>query len=142
MCTDKHKCFWTAATNFLLLLLISCANQVLPESCLGKHTRQLVNFLVKSYWQKNETNYIIKRYVQFNTYHDVGTCRMGPPSDPMAVVDPELRVYGVAGLRVADAAIMPEISSGNTAVPIMMIGERCADMIKRTYGLAEYRSYG
>ena len=51
-------------------------------------------------------------------------------------------VSGVAGLRVADAAIMPEISSGNTAVPIMMIAEKCADMIKRTYGLAEYRSYG
>ena len=82
------------------------------------------------------------RYVQFNTYHDVGTCRMGPPSDPLAVVDPELRVYHVAGLRVADTSIMPEITSGNTAAPTMMIGEKCADMIKRTYGLAEYRSYG
>ena len=67
---------------------------------------------------------------------------MGPPSDPLAVVDPELRVYHVAGLRVADTSIMPEITSGNTAAPVMMIGEKCADMIKRTYGLAEYRSYG
>ena len=57
------------------------------------------------------------RYITYQYYHDVGTCRMGPPSDPLAVVDPELRVYGVRGLRVADASIMPEITSGNTAVP-------------------------
>ena len=82
------------------------------------------------------------RYITYNYYHDVGTCRMGPPSDPLAVVDPELRVYGVRGLRVADASIMPEITSGNTAAPTVMIGEKAADIIKRTYGLAEYRSYG
>ena len=84
----------------------------------------------------------LPRYITYNYYHDVGTCRMGPPSDPLAVVDPELRVYGVAGLRVADASIMPEITSGNTAAPTVMIGEKAADIIKRTYGLAEYRSYG
>ena len=85
---------------------------------------------------------LFPRFQQFNTYHDVGTCRMGPPSDPLAVVDPELRVYGIAGLRVADTSIMPEITSGNTAAPTVMIGEKAADMIKRTYRLAEYRSYG
>ena len=67
---------------------------------------------------------------------------MGPPSDPMAVVDPELRVYRVAGLRVADGSIMPEITSANPAASIVMIGEKAADMIKRTYGLSEYRSFG
>jgi choline dehydrogenase-like flavoprotein len=79
------------------------------------------------------------RYQTSQLYHDVGTVHMGPQNDPMAVVDPELRVYGVTGLRVADCAIMPEVTSGNTAAPAMMIGEKAADLIKRTYGLAEYR---
>ncbi len=61
------------------------------------------------------------------TFHPVGTCKMG--SDPMAVVDERLRVHGIAGLRVADASIMPIISSGNTNAPAIMIGERCADFI-------------
>ena len=61
------------------------------------------------------------------THHMVGTCKMG--HDPMAVVDDRLRVHGIAGLRVADASIMPVMFSSNTSVPCMMIGEKCADMI-------------
>ncbi|WP_175839320.1 GMC family oxidoreductase [Burkholderia anthina] len=61
------------------------------------------------------------------TQHMVGTCKMG--NDPMSVVDERLRVHGIAGLRVADASIMPTIISGNTSVPCMMIGEKCADMV-------------
>lgn len=61
------------------------------------------------------------------TQHMVGTCKMG--HDDMAVVDERLRVHGVAGLRIADASIMPTIISGNTSVPCMMIGEKCADMV-------------
>jgi choline dehydrogenase-like flavoprotein len=63
-------------------------------------------------------------------YHPVGTCRMG--TDERAVVDPELRVRGIDGLRVADAAIMPSITGGNTNAPAMMIGERCAELMQRT----------
>jgi choline dehydrogenase-like flavoprotein len=62
-------------------------------------------------------------------FHPVGTAKMGPETDRMAVVDAELRVRGVTGLRVADASVMPTLISGNTNAPTMMIAERCARFI-------------
>ncbi len=81
-----------------------------------------------------ESDEALARYVRETAgtvYHPVGTCKMG--SDAMSVVDERLRVHGIAGLRVADASIMPAISSGNTNAPTIMIGEKAADMIRRDH---------
>ena len=67
------------------------------------------------------------RATAMTTFHPVGTAKMG--IDPMAVVDSRLKVHGISGLRVADASIMPVISSGNTNAPAIMIGEKCAEFI-------------
>ena len=66
-------------------------------------------------------------------FHPVGTCKMGPAHDNLAVVDDQLRVHGVAGLRVIDASIMPTITSGNTNAPTVMIAERGAELIRKDY---------
>jgi len=64
-----------------------------------------------------------------STYHPIGTAKMGPANDPEAVVDSELRVHGIEGLRVVDASVMPTITSGNTNSPTIMIAEKASDMI-------------
>lgn len=73
------------------------------------------------------------RTISMTIYHPVGTTKMGPEFDPGAVVDPRLRVYGIKGLRVIDASIMPTISSGNTNAPVIMIGEKGADLVKEDW---------
>lgn len=70
----------------------------------------------------------------FTIYHPAGTCRMGPSWDTNAVVDPRLRVYGVSGLRVVDASIMPKIVNGNPNAAVIAIGEKASDMIKEDWG--------
>ncbi|GAB1867946.1 Glucose dehydrogenase [acceptor] [Camponotus japonicus] len=76
------------------------------------------------YWE------CVLRMYTMTIYHMSCTAKMGPSNDPMAVVDPQLRVYGIEGLRVIDASIMPIITSGNINAPVIMIGEKGADMIK------------
>uniref|UniRef100_A0A1B6HV98 Glucose-methanol-choline oxidoreductase N-terminal domain-containing protein n=1 Tax=Homalodisca liturata TaxID=320908 RepID=A0A1B6HV98_9HEMI len=82
------------------------------------------DFPSEAYWRCS------LKYMVTTTYHPTSTCKMGPSGDPDAVVDPRLRVHGIKCLRVADASIMPNIVTGNTNAPSIMIGERAADFIK------------
>jgi choline dehydrogenase len=80
----------------------------------------------KAFATDDDLREYIKRYVT-TVFHPVGTCKMG--SDSWAVVDAQLRVRGVSGLRVADASIMPTIVAGNTNAACIMIGEKASDLI-------------
>jgi len=74
---------------------------------------------------------VIEQWIRENSetaYHPIGTCRMG--QGPNAVVDDQLKVHGLDGLRIADASIFPTMPSGNTNAPSIMVGEKCADLIK------------
>jgi 4-pyridoxate dehydrogenase len=76
------------------------------------------------------------RATAITVHHPLGTCRMGPDGDPMAVVDPELKVFGVDGLRVVGASVMPDLVGGNINAPVIMIAERAADLIRGRTPLA------
>lgn len=72
------------------------------------------------------------RKVAHTVYHPAGTCRMGAPDDALAVVDPELRVRGLSGLRIADASVFPTMPSVNPMIGVLMVGEKCAELLAAT----------
>jgi choline dehydrogenase-like flavoprotein len=73
------------------------------------------------------------RAVHHTVYHPAGTCRMGADDDPLAVVDPRLRLRGFANVRIADASVLPTMTSVNPVVAVLMIGERAADLIAQDF---------
>ncbi len=85
-------------------------------------------------WAARTTDAEIDAHIRataITVHHPLGTCRMGPEADPMAVLDPELRVRGVEGLRVVDAAAMPDLVSGNINAAVVMLAEKAADLMRR-----------
>ncbi|KAJ9600970.1 hypothetical protein L9F63_000865 [Diploptera punctata] len=85
---------------------------------------EMYDFETESYWR------CALKHVGTSAFNPVGTCKMGPSTDPDAVVDPTLKVHGVKGVRVVDSSIMPNIVGGNTNAPTIMIGEKGSDLIK------------
>lgn len=90
---------------------------------------ECANFTFPSdeYWRCHARHYTM------TIYHPTSTCKMGPADDEMAVVDSRLRVYGIDCLRVVDASIMPNIVTGNTNAPVIMIAEKASDLIKEDW---------
>lgn len=99
-------------------------SRLLPRKIPGC---QQFDILSADYWKCH------CRHLSFTIYHQSGTCKMGPDSDPWAVVDDTLKVKGIKGLRVIDASIMPTIPAAHTNNPTIMIGEKGSDLIKRDY---------
>jgi choline dehydrogenase len=81
----------------------------------------------------------LARHYSFTVYHLTSTCRMGSEGSAGSVVDERLRVHGVAGLRVADASVMPNVTSGNTNAVAIMIGEKAAEMLAADHGVKLHR---
>ncbi|MEM1362823.1 MAG: GMC family oxidoreductase N-terminal domain-containing protein [Pseudomonadota bacterium] len=110
-----------------------CAVRAIKFARSMTKTQALSPFVVREHVpnsnpQSDEDLLDVARSISQTIYHPTSTCRMG--SDGSAVVDDRLRVHGIAGLRVADASIMPSIISGNTNAPTIMIGEKASDMIR------------
>ncbi len=123
----------------LTMLAKACrfGNEIVVE---GRGTKDIL----KGSWPESLTHHTYKSrdewkpYVKDQAttcYHPGGTAKMGRSDDPMAVLDAELRVRNVTGLRVADCSIMPTLNQGHTQMPAYAIGEKAADLIKQSHSI-------
>jgi choline dehydrogenase len=117
-----------AESDRTILIAALKRSHAILHSVAMRHIVKKISFPKDGPLTDDEWLDFIRRY-GMTTYHLVGTCKMGPESDPLAVVDPRLRVRGVAGLRIIDASVMPTTPSGNTNAATMMIAEKGADFI-------------
>ena len=109
----------------IMLECVDLSKNIFNQEVFAPHLNGFI-FPEKSVQTKDQLIDFIRRKAE-TVYHPVGTCKMG--HDPMAVVDSDLKVHGVEGLRVVDASIMPTLVSGNTNAPVIMIAEKCAASI-------------
>jgi choline dehydrogenase-like flavoprotein len=113
---------------------VKLARRILRSPSLAN----LVSHEISPSPDENASDHVLEDHIRKyskTVFHPVGTCRMG--TDDKAVVDTSLRVRGIPRLRVADASIMPNLVSGNTNAPSIMIGERCADILLSKTGVLQ-----
>lgn len=107
---------------------VKMMRQVAEQPALGPYRKEEL-YPGKDVQSDDQIDAWIRKHAE-TIYHPVGTCKMGAAGDDMAVVDAELKVRGVEGLRVVDASVMPTLVGGNTNAPTIMIAEKAADMIR------------
>jgi choline dehydrogenase len=113
-----------------MLRAIELSREIAAKPPFASHVAEELNPSAQLTGKKELTGWL--RATCEHEYHPSCTCRIGTPED--GVVDPELRVHGIDGLRVADASVMPRITTGNTNAPTVMIAERCAALVRGTQG--------
>ena len=118
----------TEADRRIAIDAIRLTRRIAAQPALRKYSPE--EFLPGAHLETDEALARAAGDIGTTIFHPVGTCRMGRPGDPAAVVDPRLRVIGLEGLRVIDASVMPTITSGNTNSPTVMIAERGAEMLR------------
>ena len=107
---------------------IKIARELMASASLAPHFHS--ELVPGSHCMSDEALLDFARTRGSTSYHLVGTCKMGTTNDSMAVVDSQLRVYGIQNLRVVDASVMPQVPSANTLAATTMVAEKAADMIK------------
>jgi choline dehydrogenase-like flavoprotein len=111
------------------------SREIMRQSAFAKYLRQ-EHFPGSGVHAQAELETYARQYGR-TSYHPVGTCRMG--GDAQSVVDPQLRVRGIAGLRICDSSVMPRLVSSNTNAPSIMIGEKAAELVR---GIAAVQQSG
>jgi choline dehydrogenase-like flavoprotein len=107
---------------------VKISREIFEQAALQKHIRK-IRFPDDSVKTRAEYEAYARQYGR-TSYHPTCTCKMGADSDPMAVVDPQLRVRGIDGLRICDSSVMPSLVGSNTNAPTIMIGEKAADLVR------------
>ncbi|XP_063697683.1 uncharacterized protein LOC134828631 [Culicoides brevitarsis] len=122
-----------------LLFGIHEAKNIIESSYFAKYNPQLYQYDIEEcnafMFDTNNWWLCVKDYLQTTLHHDSGTCRMGVEEDVRTVVTPNLKVKGIQKLRVVDASVIPEVISGHTAAPTMMLAEKAAHLIKLEHNI-------
>lgn len=107
---------------------VKISREIFEQAALQKHIRK-IRFPDENVRTQADYEAYARQYGR-TSYHPTCTCKMGADTDPMAVVDPQLRVRGVDGLRICDSSVMPSLVGSNTNAPTIMIGEKAADLVR------------